>query len=344
MCKLVGVNPYWVLITIAGWFLSSIPLVNLVSAVASIYFTILLNVSIAKAFGKDTGFAIGLIFLPYIFYPILGLGNKEFVGKNPMEDIIFKNTNQQSNTNNQNVQNKNINETTNEKNEPINQQEYKIKNNLKQLFVQIVVLILIKKIFFVLIVEQKENKSIEEYSYFFCIIFIEWRSHMINKQNLWFLTLFSLILVLGVYYVTMPNDLLTKVNIKTEETKDKAVVEEVKEESALIAMRVSLEEERKESIDVLQEKITNEKLTTEEKNNAYEQLKYLNELQGKEETIEKNLKKEYDLDCFTKIDNKDVSVICISSKHDATLANNIMRTIQKDYKTKMNITVKFQKK
>ena len=25
MCKLVGVNPYWVLITIAGWFLSSIP-------------------------------------------------------------------------------------------------------------------------------------------------------------------------------------------------------------------------------------------------------------------------------------------------------------------------------
>ena len=31
---------------------------------------------------------------------------------------------------------------------------------------------------------------------------------MINKQNLWFLTLFSLILVLSVYYITMPNDLL----------------------------------------------------------------------------------------------------------------------------------------
>lgn len=167
---------------------------------------------------------------------------------------------------------------------------------------------------------------------------------MINKQNLWFLTLFSLILVLGIYYVTMPHDLLTKVNVKTEETKDKAVVEEVKEESALVAMRVSLEEERKELIDGLQGKITNDKLTSEEKNNAYEQLKYLNEIQGKEETIEKNIKKEYDLDCFTKIDNSNVSVTCISSKHDATLANKIMRTIQKDYKTKMNITVKFQKK
>ena len=29
-----------------------------------------------------------------------------------------------------------------------------------------------------------------------------------NKQNLWFLTLLSLILVLGIYYVTMPNELL----------------------------------------------------------------------------------------------------------------------------------------
>lgn len=167
---------------------------------------------------------------------------------------------------------------------------------------------------------------------------------MINKQNLWFLTLFSLILILGIYYVTMPSDLLTKINVKTEQKEDKAVVEEVNEESALVAMRVSLEEERKESIDVLQEKLTSEKLTTEEKNNAYEQLKYLNGLQGKEETIEKKLKKEYDLDCFTKIDNQNISVICISSKHDTTLANNIMRTIQKDYKTKMNIGVKFQKK
>ena len=39
---------------------------------------------------------------------------------------------------------------------------------------------------------------------------------MINKQNLWFLTLFSLVLVLGVYYVTMPNEMLLK-NVKTSD-------------------------------------------------------------------------------------------------------------------------------
>ena len=47
---------------------------------------------------------------------------------------------------------------------------------------------------------------------------------MINKQNLWFLTLFSLILVLSVYYITMPNELLlahNKTEQKTKKTKEK---------------------------------------------------------------------------------------------------------------------------
>ena len=165
---------------------------------------------------------------------------------------------------------------------------------------------------------------------------------MIKKQNLWFFTLFSLILVLGVYYVTLPEDLLDKVNTVVDKTTTK--VKDVKEENALVAMRVSKEEERQEAMNVLNEKLTNEKATTEEKNNAYEQLKYLNEVQGKEESLEKKLKKEYDLDCFIKIDNENVSTICISKDHDVKLANKIMRTIQKEYKNRMNITVKFQKK
>ena len=102
---------------------------------------------------------------------------------------------------------------------------------------------------------------------------------MIKKQNLWFLTLFSLILILGVYYITLPQDLLEKVNdvAFTKATK----VAEVKEENALVAMRVSKEEEREEAMTILNEQLTNEQATTEEKNNAYEQLKYLNEIQGK---------------------------------------------------------------
>ena len=166
-----------------------------------------------------------------------------------------------------------------------------------------------------------------------------------NKQNLWFFTLFSLILVLGVYYITMPTDFLEKVNttVKEKTTNTTPVVEEVKEENSLVSMRVNKEEERGETQDVLKEKILDEKLTTEEKNNIYEELKYLNEVQGKEEELEKKLKKDYNLDCFIKIDKQSTEVICVSKEHDKNLANKIMRTIQNDYQDKMNITVKFQK-
>ncbi len=84
-------------------------------------------------------------------------------------------------------------------------------------------------------------------------------------------------------------------------------------------------------------------MTTEEKNNAYEQLKYLNELQGKEETLEKKIKETCKLDSFVKIDNSNITVVAIATKHDNTLANNIMRLIQEEYKEKMYITVKFEK-
>ena len=164
---------------------------------------------------------------------------------------------------------------------------------------------------------------------------------MINKQNLWFLTLFSLILVLSVYYITMPNDLLvSKTNETTTTESTKTTIEET---NSLVAMRVSLEEERQEQMVSLQEKLTNEETTTEEKNNAYEQLKYLNQLQGQEEKIEKQIKEQYDLDSFVKIDDKDIEVVVIKDKHDASIANNIMRLVQSNYEDKMYITVTFKK-
>ncbi len=165
---------------------------------------------------------------------------------------------------------------------------------------------------------------------------------MINKQNLWFLTLFSLILVLSVYYITMPNDLLlndSNNKVVTKKSKDASV----KETSSLIAMRVSLEEERQEKMVNLQEKLTDDKATTDEKNNAYEQLKYLNQLQGEEENLEKQIKEKLELDSFVKIDNKNIEVVAIKEKHDSSIANNIMRLVQSNYEDKMYITVTFKK-
>lgn len=170
---------------------------------------------------------------------------------------------------------------------------------------------------------------------------------MINKQNLWFLTLFSLILVLSVYYITMPNDLLIASSSTTEEKSE--VKEEKKEEQEtvsetdnLTALRVSLDEERDKEKEELKTTMTKEDATTDEKNNAYEQLKYLSVIEGEEEKLEKLIKEKHNLNSFVKVDSNKITVVAAKKKHDVTLANNIMRTIQGEYNTKKTITVKFE--
>lgn len=170
---------------------------------------------------------------------------------------------------------------------------------------------------------------------------------MINKQNLWFLTLFSLILVLSVYYITMPSELLLTNNSNYETTgstdENSTNVVNVEESDLLTAMRVSLDDERMEVRNTLQETLTSTEATSEDKNRAYEELKYLNELKGQEEAIETKIKQNFQLDNFVKIDQNQVKVVVVAQEHNNELANNIMRSIQEEFEEKVYITIKFEK-
>lgn len=165
---------------------------------------------------------------------------------------------------------------------------------------------------------------------------------MIKRKKIWYMMLLSIIFVLSIYYVTMPNDLLsTKISSKKKD--DNKVVETIEEASSLVALRVNLQEERQEEMTVLQKQLT-EDASSDVKNDAYEKIKYLNQIESLEEETERKIKKELGLDCFVKIDNTNINSVCISSKHDAALANKVMRLIQNGFDTKKYITVKFQKK
>ena len=161
---------------------------------------------------------------------------------------------------------------------------------------------------------------------------------MVNKKGVWFLTLFSLILVLSVYYITMPTELLINNNI-TEETKPTVKTDE---SSILLAQRVEANEEIEKEMDSLKKIISDSKSTIEDKNAAFEKMKELNANRSKEEILEEKIKTTYKLESFVKIDNKSISVIVKSNKHDKELANNIMRSIQEEYTEKVKITVKFE--
>lgn len=166
---------------------------------------------------------------------------------------------------------------------------------------------------------------------------------MINKKNVWFLTLFSLILVLSVYYITMPNDLLLA-GIKAEE-ESKQVSENndnITESSILVALRVDEEEDYLEELNTLKNILTNKESTTDEKNNAFEKMKSLNNLKSEQEQLEKLIKDEFGYESFVKIDGEQIRIVVAHDKHDNTIANSIMRLIQSKYTNKMYITVKFQ--
>ncbi|MFA7688853.1 MAG: SpoIIIAH-like family protein [Bacilli bacterium] len=166
---------------------------------------------------------------------------------------------------------------------------------------------------------------------------------MIKKQSLWFLTLFSLILVLSVYYITMPNDLLLTNNQnytdKEEKTNEKVTIEEAE---ILTALRVEAEDNRMSKIEELNVVLTDKKTTTDEENNAYEQIRYLNLLRGKEELLENKIKEHYKKNTFIKIEDNQVRVVIASNTHNYELANNIMRSIQEEFDGKQYISVKFQ--
>ena len=171
---------------------------------------------------------------------------------------------------------------------------------------------------------------------------------MVNKKNLWFLTLFSLILVLSIYYVTMPSELLlnnnsnyTKVDSDKEEEKNKPTVK-VEQSEILTALRVEANEQMAKELEELKSILTDDKSTSDQKNNAFEKMKDLNTTRGKEEELEKKVQSEFQLKSFIKIDGDQIRVVVSGSKHDAELANNIMRSIQKEYEKKMYISVKFQ--
>lgn len=163
---------------------------------------------------------------------------------------------------------------------------------------------------------------------------------MINKQNLWFLTLFSLIMVLSIYYLTMSDDTLSTLNVNSDVSDGTDVV--ISEENdTLVALRVSEEEALIARMNELEEILLSDVATLQEKNDAYEELQSLNKSESEKEAIIKLIKEQYKLDSVVQIKNTNITITIASTTHDAALANNIIRSVQELYDQDMYITVKF---
>ena len=71
MLRIIGKPGWWLLMLL-------IPFVNLVYAIWAVNL-------LSKSFGKDEGFTVGMIFLPFVFYPILAFGGSQYIGAQSKE-------------------------------------------------------------------------------------------------------------------------------------------------------------------------------------------------------------------------------------------------------------------
>lgn len=161
-----------------------------------------------------------------------------------------------------------------------------------------------------------------------------------NKQNLWFITLFSIVLILSIYYISIPNNLLEEYTNSSGDSNNTSEV--VNESSILVSLRVQDDEETLNTINELNTILLDKNKSNEEKNTAYESLKSINETKGLEEQIETMLKDEFKYDSFIKISKDQINIVISSSEHNKDIANNIIKKVQSMYNTKKYITIKFQ--
>lgn len=161
---------------------------------------------------------------------------------------------------------------------------------------------------------------------------------MINKQNLWFVTLFSLIIILGIYYITMDDDALKVLASKPD---NKEAIE-IQNSDILVALRVEDDEESLKQMEVWQNTLLDATSTIEEKNDAYISLQALSSKKSEKEKIEKLINTKFKYDNFVKINGDTISIVIASKEHSNKIANNIIREVQNLYKTRKYITVKFE--
>lgn len=65
-CKIIGKPWYWM-------FLMCLPYIGTIWQIWS-------HNMLSKSFGKENGFTVGLVIVPFIFYPILGFSDTQYLG------------------------------------------------------------------------------------------------------------------------------------------------------------------------------------------------------------------------------------------------------------------------
>lgn len=168
---------------------------------------------------------------------------------------------------------------------------------------------------------------------------------MLKKQTIWLLTMLSLMVVLSVFYMTSDTDDLAYIDEgkdATEETaqtdaQDESDVEvndvtNLGEDELFTTIRMSLQDERSMKKDRLNEVVASSSASSEEKNNALDDINMLDEMATKESILEESILAEDQYqDVLVRSDEEVIHVYVKVDELSNKEANNIMQMVKDEF-------------
>lgn len=170
----------------------------------------------------------------------------------------------------------------------------------------------------------------------------------VKKRTVWFLTLFSLVAVISVYYLLednkTPNILALFTSESLDETEILGVNQEVKKtvnsESDLFQeLRLETSNKRSQLLEQLDQQIASADYTPEQKNEAFNKREELINRESSEATLEMLVKSfGYD-DALVRIEEEKVAVTVMSDTSDKKQVNEIAHMIMTELDDNVVVTV-----
>jgi len=172
----------------------------------------------------------------------------------------------------------------------------------------------------------------------------------IKKRSVWFLTLFSLVAVVTVFYVSdrpspfdgialFSDDTLDGVGlVETSSTNEEAIVSK---SNAFEEMRMEVTEKRSQLRDQLTTKVGSNEFTAEQKDEAYNQIEELVKIDSTEAMLELIIKSlGYD-DALVRIEEADVLIDVVSNEQSTKKASEIIYAVKREWPKAYNVEVNF---
>ena len=86
----------------------------------------------------------------------------------------------------------------------------------------------------------------------------------------------------------------------------------------------------------------NNELSIDEKNEAYEQIKYLNASKSNEEKLESLVNSNFEVSSFVSIKDNTIKVVIANKEDSLDLANKIISLVNENTNNEYYVTVKFE--